>query len=104
AGVFGATAQTNYAASKGGIIAFTKALAKEVAEYGVRVNAIAPGFIETEMMFVMTEERVKYMRSPIGLGRFGTVEDVAHLGCFLAGAGAGYTPGRVTQSDGGRVL
>jgi 3-oxoacyl-[acyl-carrier protein] reductase len=104
AGVFGASAQTNYAASKGGIIAFTKALAKEVAEYGVRVNAIAPGFIETEMMFVMTEERVKYTRSQIGLGRFGTVEDVAHLVCFLASDRASYITGQVIQIDGGLVL
>jgi 3-oxoacyl-[acyl-carrier protein] reductase len=104
AGIFGSSAQTNYAASKGGIIGFTKALAKEVAEYGVRVNAIAPGFIETEMMAIMTEERIKYMKTQIGLGRFGTPEDVAHTVCFLASDRSAYITGQVIQVDGGLVL
>ena len=104
AGVYGASAQTNYAASKGGIIAFTKALSKEVAEFGVRVNAVAPGFIETEMMMIMTEERLKHMKSQIPVGRFGTVEDVAHLVCFLASDKAAYITGQVIQVDGGLVL
>jgi 3-oxoacyl-[acyl-carrier protein] reductase len=104
AGIFGSTAQANYAASKGGIIAFTKALSKEVAEHGVRVNAVAPGFIETEMISFMTEERLKYMKSQIPVGRFGTPEDVANLVCFLASDRAGYIAGQVIQVDGGLVL
>jgi 3-oxoacyl-[acyl-carrier protein] reductase len=104
AGIFGSSAQTNYAASKGGIIGFTKALAKEVAEYGVRVNAVAPGFIATEMMAIMTEERITYMKTQIGLGRFGTPEDVAHTVCFLASDRSSYITGQVIQVDGGLVL
>jgi 3-oxoacyl-[acyl-carrier protein] reductase len=104
AGIYGSSAQTNYAASKGGIIGFTKALAKEVAEYGVRVNAVAPGFIATEMMSLMTDERTTYMKSQIGLGRFGTAEDVAHLTCFLASDRSSYITGQVIQIDGGLVL
>jgi 3-oxoacyl-[acyl-carrier protein] reductase len=104
AGIYGSSSQTNYAASKGGIIGFTKALAKEVAEYGVRVNAVAPGFIATEMMSLMTEERTTYMKSQIGLGRFGTAEDVAHLTCFLASDRSSYITGQVIQIDGGLVL
>jgi 3-oxoacyl-[acyl-carrier protein] reductase len=104
AGIFGSSAQTNYAASKGGIIGFTKALSKEVAEYGVRVNAVAPGFIATEMMAMMTEERIKYMQTQIGLGRFGTPEDVAHTVCFLASDRSSYITGQVIQIDWGLVL
>jgi 3-oxoacyl-[acyl-carrier protein] reductase len=104
AGIYGSTSQTNYAASKGGIIAFTKALSKEVAEHGVRVNSIAPGFIETEMVSFMTEERLKYMKSQIPVGRFGTPEDVAHLVCFLASDRSSYITGQVIQIDGGLVL
>src|SRR5262245_14463048 len=104
AGVLGSTSQTNYAASKGGIIAFTKALSKEVAEHGVRVNAIAPGFIETEMVTLMTEERLKYMKSQIAVGRFGTPEDVANLVSFLASDRSSYITGQVIQIDGGLVL
>jgi 3-oxoacyl-[acyl-carrier protein] reductase len=104
AGVFGSIAQTNYAASKGGIIGFTKALSKELAQYGVRVNAVAPGFIETEMTSMMTDEQLQYMKSQIALGRFGTSEDVAHLVCFLASDNSTYITGQVIQIDGGLVL
>jgi NAD(P)-dependent dehydrogenase (short-subunit alcohol dehydrogenase family) len=104
AGVFGSAAQTNYAASKGGIIAFTKSLSKEVAEHGIRVNAVAPGFIETEMVSLLTPERLQYMKSLIPVGRFGKPEEVAHLVCFLACDRSSYITGQVIQIDGGFVL
>ncbi len=104
AGVYGSAAQTNYAASKGGIIAFTKALSREIAEHGIRVNAVAPGFIATEMVSVLTDDRLRHVKAQIPAGRFGTVEDVAHLVCFLASDLSGYITGQVIQIDGGLVL
>jgi 3-oxoacyl-[acyl-carrier protein] reductase len=104
AGVYGSAGQANYAASKAGIIGFTKALSKEIAEFGVRVNAVAPGFIETEMVAAMQEDKLKYMKSRISAGRLGTLEDVAHLVCFLASDRATYITGQVIQVDGGLTL
>jgi 3-oxoacyl-[acyl-carrier protein] reductase len=104
AGIFGAPAQTNYAASKAGIIGFTKALSKEVASFGVRVNAVAPGIIETDMLSMLDEERMQYIRSQIPSGRLGTCDDVAHVVCFLASDKSSYITGQVIQVDGGLVL
>jgi 3-oxoacyl-[acyl-carrier protein] reductase len=104
AGVAGAATQTNYAAAKAGIIGFTKALSKEIAEYGVRVNAVAPGFIDTDMLSMLDEERLRYIKGQIPTGRLGTGEDVAHLVCFLASERARYITGQVVQIDGGLVL
>jgi NAD(P)-dependent dehydrogenase (short-subunit alcohol dehydrogenase family) len=104
AGIHGAGAQTNYAASKAGIIGFTKALSKEVASFGVRVNAVAPGFIATDMLAMLDEERMKYIKAQIPAGRLGSCEDVAHLVCFLASDRASYITGQVIQVDGGLVL
>ena len=104
AGVSGSKSQANYSASKGGIIAFTKSLSKEVAEHGVRVNAVAPGFIETEMVAMLTDDRLTFLKSQIPIGRFGTSEDVANLVCFLASDLSSYIPGQVIQIDGGLVL
>jgi 3-oxoacyl-[acyl-carrier protein] reductase len=104
AGVSGAATQTNYAAAKAGIIGFTKALSKEIAEYGVRVNAVAPGFVDTEMLSMLGEERLRYIKGQIPSGRLGTCEDVAHLVCFMASDRASYITGQVIQIDGGLVL
>jgi len=104
AGIYGSRGQVNYSASKAGIIGFTKALSKEVAPFNVRINAVAPGFIETEMTELVHPDRLKYVQSQISLGRLGTREDVAHLVCFLASDRASYITGQVLQVDGGITL
>ncbi len=104
AGVYGSSAQTNYAASKAGIIGFTKALSKEVASFGVRVNAVAPGLVDTDMLSGLGSERLEYVKSQIPAGRLGTPENVANLVCFLASDRASYITGQVIQIDGGLVL
>lgn len=103
-GVIGLPGQTNYSASKGGIIAFTKALAKEVAAFGIRVNAIAPGFIETEMLLNFPQEQRQKIVDQIPLGRMGTVEDVANSVAFLLSPEAQYMTGQVIQIDGGLAI
>jgi 3-oxoacyl-[acyl-carrier protein] reductase len=104
AGVYGSATQVNYAASKAGIIGFTKALSKEVAPYGVRVNAVAPGFIETDMISGVNAELVQQLKARIPAGRLGAAEEVAHLVCFLASDKASYITGQVIQIDGGLTL
>ena len=93
--------QTNYAASKAGIIGFTKSLAKEVSRSRITVNAVAPGLIETDILKAIPSERKKKFADLIPLGRSGTPEDVANLVGFLASEKAGYITGEVICVDGG---
>ena len=100
-GIHGNAGQTNYAASKAGIIGFTKSLAKEIASRGITVNAIAPGMIETDMTAAMTDEARKAAQEAIPLGRIGQPEDVAAVAAFLASDAASYITGQVLCIDGG---
>jgi 3-oxoacyl-[acyl-carrier protein] reductase len=100
-GVIGNPGQTNYAASKAGLIGFSKSLAVEVATRGITVNVIAPGFIETEMTHVLGEEAQGEFLSRIPLGRLGTPADVANLALFLASSMSDYITGQVICVDGG---
>jgi 3-oxoacyl-[acyl-carrier protein] reductase len=100
-GVHGNPGQTNYAASKAGIIGFSKSLAKELAVRNVRVNAIAPGYIETALTDVLPEEATKLVLANTPLGRLGTPEDVARAVRFLASDEASFVTGEVLLVDGG---
>ena len=100
-GVMGNPGQANYSASKAGMIGLTKTLAKEYAKRGVRVNAIAPGFIQTAMTEKLTEEQKKMQTDYIGLGRLGLPEDVANTVLYLASSLSGYVTGQVIGVDGG---
>ena len=103
-GVHGNAGQANYAASKAGIIGMTKSAARELASRGITVNAVAPGFIETEMTAVLSEEVKKASAAQIPLGHFGKPEDIAKTVAFLASDDAAYITGQVIQVDGGMVI
>ena len=103
-GLSGNSGQTNYAAAKAGVMAFTKSLAKELGRRAITVNAIAPGFIETEMTAGLTEPWQETVRSQIALERFGKPAEVAAAVVFLAGADASYITGSVLSIDGGLTL
>jgi len=103
-GIMGNAGQANYAASKGGLIALTKSVAKELASRNVRANAIAPGFIQTDMTAKLSEEVKGEMLKFVPLGKFGTVQDVANLALFLVSDDSSYITGQVIQVDGGMVM
>jgi 3-oxoacyl-[acyl-carrier protein] reductase len=103
-GQMGNVGQSLYAASKAGIIGFTKAMARELASRGITVNAVAPGFIDTDMTTRLPEKlREEFLRS-IPLGRFGTCQEVADMVVFLAGPGGGYVTGQVFNVNGGLYM
>ena len=103
-GVTGNAGQTNYAAAKAGIIAFSKSLAKEIGSRGVTVNVVAPGFIETDMTAALPEEVKKGLVSQIALARLGQATDIANAVAFLAGPGAGYITGETIHVNGGMYM
>ena len=103
-GVVGMAGQTNYSASKAGLIGFTKALAKEVARRNVTVNALALGLIETDMTSTLTDEYRQKAMEQIPLGRYGTVREVARIAAFLLSDDARYITGQVVQADGGMAI
>lgn len=103
-GVTGNAGQANYAASKAGVIGLTKTTAREVASRGITVNAVAPGFIETDMTAVLSDKVKEASVSQIPLGRFGEAEEVAAAVAFLASDDAAYITGQVLHVDGGMVI
>jgi 3-oxoacyl-[acyl-carrier protein] reductase len=103
-GLIGNAGQTNYAASKAGLIGFTKSLGKELASRNITVNAVAPGFITTDMTADLSDEIKKNIHSRIPLGRTGTPEEIASAVAFLASAEANYITGQVLCVDGGIVM
>jgi 3-oxoacyl-[acyl-carrier protein] reductase len=103
-GIIGNAGQTNYAASKAGMVGMTKSVAKELASRGVRCNALAPGFISTDMTGDLTESQVEALQGQIPLGRLGETDDVAGVARFLVGPAARYITGQVLAVDGGMVM
>jgi 3-oxoacyl-[acyl-carrier-protein] reductase (EC 1.1.1.100) len=103
-GVVGNIGQANYAASKAGIIGLTKSAAKELSSRGINVNAVAPGFIDTEMTRVLKDDIKSEMLKAIPLGRFGTPEDVSNVIAFLVSSFSDYITGQVIHIDGGMVM
>ncbi|MGI8603732.1 MAG: 3-oxoacyl-[acyl-carrier-protein] reductase [Verrucomicrobiales bacterium] len=103
-GLIGNAGQANYAASKGGLIALTKSLAREFAGRGLTVNAIAPGFISTDMTAALNEKQREAILGQIPLGVLGEAQDVAHAAAFLASEGSKYITGQVLVVDGGMVM
>ena len=103
-GLYGNFGQTNYVATKAGVIGMTKVWARELGKYGIRVNAVAPGFIATEMVKAMPEKVLAVMQEHTPIGRLGEPEDIANAYAFLASAEASFITGTVLSVDGGIVI
>ncbi|HCA40272.1 MAG TPA: beta-ketoacyl-ACP reductase, partial [Aminobacterium sp.] len=103
-GLIGNPGQSNYCASKAGIVGFTKAVAREHGARGITANAIAPGFIESDMTSVLKDEIKQSMLAQIPLGRAGTPDDVARVAAFLASDDSAYVTGQVIAVDGGMTM
>ena len=103
-GVTGNPGQTNYAAAKAGIIAFSKSLAREVGSRGITVNVVAPGFIDTDMTRALTDDQRKSLEGTIALGRLGEASDIAHAVAFLASPAASYITGETLHVNGGMYM
>ena len=103
-GITGNAGQANYSASKAGIIGLTKSVAREFATRGICVNAVAPGYIETEMTQALSEEATKGLMQMIPMGKAGTAQNVADLVLFLAGSGSDYITGQVIGVNGGMAM
>ena len=103
-GLIGNPGQVNYAAAKAGIIGFSLSVAREMASRGITANAIAPGFIDTEMTQKLSQQQRQELMANIPMGRLGSPEDVASVACFLASEDAGYITGQVLTVDGGMTM
>jgi len=103
-GLVGNAGQANYAASKAGLLGFTKSVAREVAQRGITVNAVAPGYVETELTGSLPDKVKDQILGQVPMGRFGTPEEISEVVAFLAGEGAGYVTGQTITVDGGMVM
>ncbi len=103
-GIMGLPGQASYSAAKAGLIGLTKSMARELATRNIRVNAVAPGYIQTDMTGILTEEQKRTMLTSIPLGRVGTPEDISHAVLFLASSASNYITGQVLVVDGGMVM
>jgi 3-oxoacyl-[acyl-carrier protein] reductase len=103
-GLVGNAGQANYAASKAGLIGFTKSVAREVALRGITVNVVAPGYVETELTGTLSDSVKEQILTQVPMGRFGEPEEISDVVAFLAGEGAGYVTGQTVTVDGGMVM